>query len=280
MNADGSGERQLLTDPTARCQYCLGKPAWSPDGTRLALIRAGPESGLWIVDADTGRANRLTEYTTMDLAGTPPSWSPDGNWIAFHYADPSTCLPGYFKCATWSVRVIRADGTGLRVVATKAAEPRWSPTGSWIAYRITDGGESLGLGAVRPDGRLSRRVYPPQPRISGVGAFRWSPDGRPLVFVASSRTVLVARPDRRGVDRTRLIGFPVEGFFEWSPDRRRIAAIWSPNSSTSTQVWVQGADGQKRRSVTDEHHESEIPGGPFLRDVAWSRDGSRLFYVY
>jgi Tol biopolymer transport system component len=280
MRADGSGERELLREHTPRCRYCLGKPAWSPDGKRLAVVRAGAQAGLWLVDTETAGAQRLAD-ATLDLSATPPSWSPDGSALAFHYADASTCGPGDYKnCATWSVRVVGADGRGLRVVATKAVEPRWSPAARWIAYRITDGGESLGLGVVRPDGRSNRRVYPPRLRIDGVGAFRWTPDGRRLVFASVSRTVLAARPERRGVRRTRLIGSPVEGFFEWSPNRRRIAAIWSPNSSTSTQVWVQNAGGQKRRRVTDEHHETEIPGGPYLRDVAWSRDGKRLFYVY
>jgi Tol biopolymer transport system component len=278
MRADGSGQRLLLADATRGCQYCLGKPAWSPDGKRLALVRTGASTGLWVVDAESGEARQLTPAATQ-LFGEPPSWSPDGRRLAFHYADASTCRPGYRNCATWSVRVVDVSGRGMRAVATKASDPQWSPNGRWIAYRVTDGGESLGLAVVRPDGRARRRVYPPRLRIGGVAAFRWSPTGR-LLFVSSSRDVLEWRADRRRVRRTRLVGWPLEGFFEWSPDRRRVAAIWSPNSSTSPQIWVQKADGSHRRRVSAEHHETEIPGGPYLRDVAWSRDGTRLFYVY
>jgi Tol biopolymer transport system component len=279
MRADGTGERLLLVNDAARCSQCLSRPAWSPDGTRLAVLRSGPSAGLWVIDVRTRAARRLSSVATPDFED-PPSWSPDGRAIAFASADASTCGIGqYTNCARWSVAVVRSDGTGFRLVATKAANPRWSPSGRWIAYRIRDGGESLGLGVVQPDGRGNHRVYPSRLRIGAVGAFRWSPFGQ-LLFKGPSGLILGALPDRRGVVRTRLVGLPLEGFFEWSPSRARVAAIWSPNSRTRPQVWLQNADGGARRRVTNEQHVSEIPGGPFLRDVAWSRDGRRLFYAY
>lgn len=277
MRSDGSGQRPL----SAECpqHYCFGKPMWSPNGRRVLVAKAHPSFELLIIDVRSRAVRRLAVPVDAGWE-TPPSWSPDGRWIAFEGYDYSTCGPGRYKnCATLEVWKIRPDGTDRRRLAVKAADPIWSPDGRWIAYRIADGGESLGLGVVRPNGRGRRLVYPPRLRIAGLGPFRWSPSGL-LVFNGISGAILTARPDRPGTRQTKLIGLPTAGFFEWAPDRRRIAAIWSPNSGTRPQIWVQNTVGSNRRRVTNEHHTTEIPGGPFLRDVAWSRDGRRLFYVY
>ncbi|HET6534428.1 MAG TPA: hypothetical protein VFH03_27920 [Actinoplanes sp.] len=51
------------------------RPRWSPDGTQLAVLKAGR---LWTMKANGTAQRRLT---TRAAAG--PSWSPDGRWIAF-----------------------------------------------------------------------------------------------------------------------------------------------------------------------------------------------------
>jgi hypothetical protein len=81
-SADGFSRRRLLAAPG---EY-LGPPRWSPDGRRIAILRAalhaaGPsESRLWIVSADGTKSEAVTTNVPVDGS---PLWSPDGRWLAF-----------------------------------------------------------------------------------------------------------------------------------------------------------------------------------------------------
>src|ERR1700745_2719929 len=74
MNPDGSGAWgvELNVGDTA--------PAWSPDGTQLAVVThwAG-RNGILVMQPDgTGGHMATTDYSDAD-----PTWSPDGTKIAF-----------------------------------------------------------------------------------------------------------------------------------------------------------------------------------------------------
>jgi Tol biopolymer transport system component len=65
----GVGRRRLQLRLLARGTA----PAWSPDGSRLALVRGG---WVWVVRIRDGSSRRLAR-------GSSPSWSPDGSDIAY-----------------------------------------------------------------------------------------------------------------------------------------------------------------------------------------------------
>jgi len=67
--SSGATERRVTTGGRH------SRPRWSPDGRRIAFVRAGM---LWIMNADGGGKRRLT---TRPAGG--PAWSPDSRWIAF-----------------------------------------------------------------------------------------------------------------------------------------------------------------------------------------------------
>src|SRR5439155_12117400 len=81
MNPDGSGQWGV------ELQVGDSGPAWSPDGSQLAVVThwAG-NSGILVMNPDGTGAHNLTG----DYADSFPAWSPDGSRIA--YANGSRIL--------------------------------------------------------------------------------------------------------------------------------------------------------------------------------------------
>jgi Tol biopolymer transport system component len=81
MNADGTGQTQLTVETAEPKPFIYHyRPAWSPDGTKIAFFKtgAGVAVGIYVIGADAPGPGVLL------IAGRDwPSWSPDGTKIAF-----------------------------------------------------------------------------------------------------------------------------------------------------------------------------------------------------
>jgi TolB protein len=120
MVSPASGLTANLTNDPATSDTA---PAWSPDGTRVALQRSGPVEGIWVLEAASG-AMSFVPHTDH---GFQPAWSPGGDWIAF-----SRDAGG--DAELW---MVRADGSDLVQLTNNADEDReasWSPDGTRIAF--------------------------------------------------------------------------------------------------------------------------------------------------
>src|SRR6266404_9950262 len=74
MNPDGSGQWGVDFQPSDT------QPAWSPDGTKLAVVTdSGGRSGIELLQPNGDALGMLTN----DGGDMFPAWSPDGSTVAF-----------------------------------------------------------------------------------------------------------------------------------------------------------------------------------------------------
>jgi Tol biopolymer transport system component len=186
------------------------RPALSRDGLRLAYMKG---NRLWVIGAD-GRTSRqvasgivsydlspdgrwvVLEKTDASLVVRPlvgtrriivrepatrPRWSPDGRWIAFQ----EFVFPG-------RVSVIRADGSGRRVLGDELEAFAWAADSRTLAL-LSVSGTKQGVVLVGADGSRRRRLG-----IEVEAAdLRWSPDGR-FLALSGLGNVLVVHSTGRG----------------------------------------------------------------------------------
>lgn len=164
MNADGSGFRQLTSDPV-RHYY----PSLSPDGTSVvyAAFREQNVHEIYELDLDDGSVSRLTNRIGVNNG---PEISPDGNTITFMRGNPNTQ-----QNQIW---VMNRDGENpANVPGALGWDPTWSPDGRSILF-ASDREGGVQLFTVSLSGNAIRR-------ISNLPAIRgrsdWSPDGQFIV---------------------------------------------------------------------------------------------------
>jgi len=183
MSADGSRVTNITRDPTQDDV----RPAWSPDGRKIAYSTF---NDIYITNADG--SGTPVNFTNSHVLEDFPAWSPDGQQIAFErqdgigtdifvlYVDPSGHAAGGFQ---------------LTNDLASETHPAWSPDGSQIAFVrdahifVTD---ATGTGA---ESQVT----------SGIGFDSdpaWSPDGTQIAF---SRDGVLSTIDANGVGTPRPV---------------------------------------------------------------------------
>ena len=146
VRTDGSARRAVWRGTAANAGF-----SWSPDGSRLALLRRSDPrysaDALRVVDADGGGGRDLVEGPLVEHA---PSWRPDGGLIA---------VTRRLSNDASEVVTVRLDGTDEQVFGP-GAELTWSPDGSRVAY-VWQGrcpATRLGVYVAGADGANPRRL--------------------------------------------------------------------------------------------------------------------------
>ena len=230
-----------------------GRPAFSPDGHRLALdIGSEAERHVWVYEWERDAMTRLT-FGGIDNVGAV--WAPDGRTLAFR----SNRGPNRVRQVYWQ----RADGSGQAVALTSGDVPRepfsWHSSGRFLAIQETTFDSNADIAVLSIEGDSASGWKP-----GALDAFvkttanemwpRFSPDGRWLAYESdeSGRAEIYVRP------------FPGPGG-KWQISTAGGTRVqWSPRRQ---EMVYRAPDGQRLRVVPFTTAGEEFRAG---KSVEWS----------
>ena len=133
----GSGLTHLLPGTLLGAPPLLRAPAWSPDGTNLALFGGQSSSNYDLLFVRADGTGTLGRYTDRDVSELNPSWSPDGSQIVFvRDVGTSGCANHDLWLLDSKTRMLA--GPLVTGNGRQDGNPVWSIDGSQIAfYRAT-----------------------------------------------------------------------------------------------------------------------------------------------
>lgn len=109
-------------------------PAWSPDDSRFALLRAYPGSSAEEIAIYNRRSRSFIRVTNNTYPDRAPTWSPDGSRLAWIAWPPG----GLFSAGPW-LQVADTLGSTVSRITRAEGGPDWSPDGTQIAFTTTSG---------------------------------------------------------------------------------------------------------------------------------------------
>jgi Tol biopolymer transport system component len=226
VNLDGTNDHSAFSPDNG------DRPAWSPDGLRLALNDNGGH--VWVVNAD---GTNPVNLTTQFLRWRSPSWSPDGSRIVISIGD--------------RLNTVNPDGTGQTDISQHPPQqvvedyPVWSPDGAHIAYLTAQIGVwTFSLHVMASDGSGDITIYTGVVPESGIS---WAPDGSGLTFCGTTGRIGVVNADggslqffgsNRGLDCNP----------RWSPDGSAIG--FTSTRDGNSEIYVMNPDGTGVRNAT------------------------------
>ena len=222
---DGSGSNSNYPPPG----NSAFQPAWSADGTRLAVRYSGSDgSGIQVIDS----GGRFDRWIALDIPGTrdysEPTMHPNGSDVVFVGREGS-------NSDLYVADDKRFQPTNLTpTFAGDAGEPDFSPDGAKIAF--SSGSNAYVMNA---DGSNIVELLPGSGQSEDFPS--WSPDGAKvavalvegigIVDVGSGNNTTIPLPDTEVWD------------VAWSPDGTQIAFVGDAGGPLQEELFVMDADG-------------------------------------
>ena len=252
MNADGSDQRRLTTNPETDRQ-----PDWSPRGTAIAYSIDKPDSPVNFEVARmtaAGTKHRRLTQTPTGQASSQPSWLPSGRGILFRRSGPGR------TSSIWQMGVLG------QMPALRFAPPHpplyqsFSPDQRRIVYTgilSPTGDTDRGIFTLNVDGSGPTTLYDVPGAYDSAPA--WSPDGTKIAF-ESNADVAGANPEGdmelwvMRADGSRPTQLTHNAAHDegpaWSPDGRRLAFTSGPDDRHGDIHVMAAAGGEARRLTT------------------------------
>lgn len=237
MMADGADQRQLTLTPEAKWA-----PRWSPRGDQVAYL-AGEviDRRAYVISADGSSFRRLADVRAEGVC-----WSPDGQKVLLTLVGDTPTVR-----SVPSIYLANADGSG-RIDLTSQSDidygPEWSPDGTRIYFTSQRDANDSEVYVMQADGSGQTRLTFSQDSDRAASV---SPDGTMVAFVSlrdGNSQVYRMRAD--GSEQTPLTSVDGNAWgMAWAPGGREVAYTVTPPSSSS-QIWIAGADGRGKRLLT------------------------------
>ncbi len=260
LSLDSLQARPITTPP----KYWDGDvgPVFSPDGTRIAFLRAidAAVRDIYVMDANGGTPKRITSDNRYVNA---IAWSRDGLSMVF-----SSDRGGKFSL--WRIPISGGKPVRLPVGGEDAFSPSIAPRGDRMVYAQSSSKWSIVQLKLDP----ASAKEPPAPVLSSTqqdSAPQVSPDGKHIAFQSwRSGTQEIWVASSNGSELAKLTSFErsLTGSPAWSPDGKQIAFDSRPQGHS--HIFVISADGGLPKQITDGDSNDIVP--------SWSHDGQWIYF--
>ncbi len=274
-------------------------PRWSPDGARLAFVRASETDGrvqppqIYVMAMTGGEPRAVTD---IPRGAGAPAWAPDGKAIAFASSARLDELAGADKT---SAKPSSGDEPSRQSDVRVITDAVYRANGvAGAGYVDADRPSHIWVSALSDTGPIATPAQVTSGEF-GAGNHQWSPDGTDIYFVSNRRREVYYYPSdsdlyavpRRGGEPRRVVDIDgTIGPYAVSRDGKRVAFISAANaqperSYDQPDLWVADLGGGAPRNLTAGYDfdigggiggDQRAPRGQLPAAPLWDATGSRL----